>query len=307
MNNMRRLEEILEECVTAHLEGRRSINESLSLYPSYARDLEPLLRTAATVTSTLGGFTPPAHIQQRGLHRFISAARDRRNLKALAGSSRSGWLTGLWSQHRMAFSGAAAALAVIAIAVSALAFSGGLGNDGDGRTSVSTDAPGETVLVTPEIVDDLQDRLRDIQSRLDQNQAVDPAKIIELTDKLQLLTTAPAADIEESRAEIEAVLNTAASQLDEIAQTQPDSAVAATEGGEVVRDVAGGFNIPLPSTPVIATDPPTPAPSGEPTAPPTDAPAAPPTAAPTEPPTPTTSSETEEDPEIREVPGFSLP
>ena len=57
----RSLEEILEECLSAYLEGRRGIDESLSLYPSLADELEPLLRTAAQNLFNIGTKTDVEH------------------------------------------------------------------------------------------------------------------------------------------------------------------------------------------------------------------------------------------------------
>ena len=74
----RRLEEILEECLSAHLEGRRSVEESLSLYPSLARELEPLLRTAAEMVEGLGGGQPRWLVLEESRQRFLAAAAARR-------------------------------------------------------------------------------------------------------------------------------------------------------------------------------------------------------------------------------------
>jgi hypothetical protein len=75
-------EEILEECLSALLEGRRSVKESLSLYPAWRGRLEPLLRAAEEVAA---GFDegPPPQARQRGLQRFLEAARTRRRLRKI--------------------------------------------------------------------------------------------------------------------------------------------------------------------------------------------------------------------------------
>ncbi len=53
-------EEILEECLSALLEGRRSIEESLSLYPAWRARLEPLLRAADEIAAGLDETPPPS-------------------------------------------------------------------------------------------------------------------------------------------------------------------------------------------------------------------------------------------------------
>jgi hypothetical protein len=86
--NARRLEEIFEECVTAYLEGRRSIEQSLSLYPAFAAELAPLLRTAVRLSDGFQKVSPPARAQERGLQRFLTGARARRLRELAAGSRR---------------------------------------------------------------------------------------------------------------------------------------------------------------------------------------------------------------------------
>ena len=75
-------EEILEECLSALLEGRRGVEESLSLYPAWRGRLEPLLRAAEEIAA---GFdqTPPSRARERGLQRFLEAARIRRRLRKI--------------------------------------------------------------------------------------------------------------------------------------------------------------------------------------------------------------------------------
>ena len=77
-----KFEEIFDECLSALLEGRRTVEESLSLYPAWRGRLEPLLR-AAEETAAAYDQTPPPFAQQRGLHRFLDAARTRRRLREI--------------------------------------------------------------------------------------------------------------------------------------------------------------------------------------------------------------------------------
>src|SRR3972149_7199183 len=81
----REFESIFEECLSAHLEGRRSLGESLSLYPSLADELEPLLRTATEVADTLGYYGPSREFQEEVRQRFLAAAAARRRERLGAG------------------------------------------------------------------------------------------------------------------------------------------------------------------------------------------------------------------------------
>src|ERR1700693_2176155 len=139
--NARRLEEAFEECVAAYLEGRRSIEESLSLYPAFAAELAPLLRTAVRLSDSFQKVSPPARVQEHGLQRFLADARARRRFRELTASSRKqSWLTGFWGQHRLAFGGAVALVAVLVIAVgSATMLTNGGG--GSGPVAFQTAAP----------------------------------------------------------------------------------------------------------------------------------------------------------------------
>src|SRR3990172_5115356 len=75
-------EDIFEECLSALQEGRRSIEESLSLYPAWRGRLEPLLRAAEEASAALDA-TPPLNVKERGLQRFLDAARARRCLRQM--------------------------------------------------------------------------------------------------------------------------------------------------------------------------------------------------------------------------------
>ena len=77
----RRLEEVLDECLSACLEGRRTIEETLSLYPALRSDLEPLLRTAVELADKLGTPSPPQ--LERTRDRFLERAQIRRRARDL--------------------------------------------------------------------------------------------------------------------------------------------------------------------------------------------------------------------------------
>ena len=73
-------EDIFEECLSALLEGRRSIKESLSLYPAWRGRLESLLRAGEEIAAGLDE-APSPYARERGLQRFLEAARVKRRLQ----------------------------------------------------------------------------------------------------------------------------------------------------------------------------------------------------------------------------------
>src|SRR3970040_2297709 len=75
-------EDIFEECLSALLEGRRSIEQSLSLYPAWRARREPRRRPAEEVSAGLDE-TPPLYVKERGLQRFLDSARARRRLRQM--------------------------------------------------------------------------------------------------------------------------------------------------------------------------------------------------------------------------------
>ena len=79
----RQFEEILDECISAYLSGRRDVEHSLSLYPSIARELEPLLRAAADTADTFREINPSARVQERIRVKIQRAAAERAAARAL--------------------------------------------------------------------------------------------------------------------------------------------------------------------------------------------------------------------------------
>jgi hypothetical protein len=297
--NARRLEEAFEECVTACLEGRRSIEESLSLYPAFAAELAPLLRTAVRLSDSFQKISPPARVQERGLQRFLADARARLRLRELtAGSRRQSWLAGFWGQHRLGFAGAAALVAVLAIAVGSATMltSGG---DGDSVFQLSTASP---VPPTPEAVAKIQTQISIIQGKVDRGEQVSPENISLLSDATSKLT---ASEVQQSKGQVQAVLQAASSLVTNIAASQPEVAPQAQQAQNTIRDVASSLGVPLAST----TPPPsgTPGATAQPTSVPTSASPTPvPTLAPTPAPTVATATaapEPTDTPVERELPG----
>jgi hypothetical protein len=283
--NARRLEEAFEECVTACLEGRRSIDESLSLYPSFAAELAPLLRTAVRLSDSFQKVSPPARVQERGLQRFLADARARRRLRELtAGTRKQGWLAGFWGQHRLAFAGAATLVAVLAIAGGSAAMLAG--GAGDGGPTVLNVSPSPTPLrPTPEAVANIQNQINLIRDKQARAQPVQPEDLDNLRTAINQLTTAQPKD------QVTPVLQDAAALVTNLVQQQPEVAQQAQQAHQVIRDVAGGLGIDLNATPT-ASLPSTPIPSGtsETPTPTSGSPTAVPTAAPTPEPTGTTAT-----------------
>ncbi len=116
-------EEILEECLSALLEGRRSVEESLSLYPAWRGRLEPLLRAAEEIAAGFDQTLPP-QARERGLQRFLEAARVRRRLGKILSSqpARASW----WQW-------APAGLAAVIVIGAAAFLSANLMAEGEGR------------------------------------------------------------------------------------------------------------------------------------------------------------------------------
>lgn len=94
-------EEILEECLSALLEGRRGVDESLSLYPAWRGRLEPLLRAAEEMAAAFDQ-TPPPQARERGLQRFLEGARTRRRLRAILSPQTTGASWWRWAPASLA-------------------------------------------------------------------------------------------------------------------------------------------------------------------------------------------------------------
>jgi len=166
----RRFEEILEECLSAQLEGRRSIEESLSLYPSMARELEPLLRTASNISHAFEALTPPSYLQERGRLRFLTASSERRRARNIARGvwgfdrTRRPWNFRQWG---LLGSGVAAVLALLV--AGSLLLLGGSGGHGAGRSAVGHQTtPASSPTQNSEFVANLnsfQDTLRQIKDK----------------------------------------------------------------------------------------------------------------------------------------------
>lgn len=279
----RRLEEILEECLSAYLDGRRSIEESLSLYPSFAPQLEPLLRTATSITTTLKANAPAAHVQQRGLNRFLSDARARNNIKSLRVSgAQPGRFSIIWQKYRLGFAGAGMAVLILAASIGGTAV---LGGGSSGGTVENFDTS------TPAVVTNLQEQLDTVRAKR-ASQQLTADDIFQLREAAADLRDAPESDIDPSIDTIGKALTDADDFFSEIIATDPDLAQPAQDAQVIIRGVAADIGATLGSPTVAATPEvtpiptpePTPAQTPEPTPAPTPEPTAAPTPEPTEPP-----------------------
>ena len=71
----KRLEDVFAECLTAVLEGRRSVEECLTLYPDLAEKLRPLLATALDLRSAYA-VNPPPPFAEAARRRFAEATQQ---------------------------------------------------------------------------------------------------------------------------------------------------------------------------------------------------------------------------------------
>jgi hypothetical protein len=289
----KRLEEIFEECVTAYLEGRRSIQESLSLYPAFADELAPLLQTAVQLNESFRKVQPPARVQERGRHRFLADARARRQVRSLTRRESRGWLAGLWGQHRLGLAAAAGAVAVLAVAVTGAAML----NDGSGNGGSVQDVPSASAPPASLAVSNIQIQTTTIKYKVKSGQPVAAEEIADLQEAAKALSaTAVAGD--HNLAAVEQALREADAVLNDVAIAQPAVANQAQEAKDVLRGVASELGValetltpapvtptpePVTPTPEPATPTPEPEPTPEPTPVPTEVPTPEPTPTPANP------------------------
>ncbi len=172
----RKLEEIFEECLSALLEGRRSIEESLSLYPSLADELEPLLRAAAEIAPAFH-YDPPAGYREEARQRFLAAAAARRGRQqAGAGDELRSW----WRWGAVV-AAATAGLSVLAL-VNATLMDGGGGGGFPAPVSVRlitpTPPPAAVNLEMP--LQRAKANLATLETAVEQERPVAPALIREV-------------------------------------------------------------------------------------------------------------------------------
>src|SRR5438093_4659337 len=102
-----RQDEIFEDCLSALLEGRRTVAESLALYPGLANHLGPLLETAAGVSQDLRHQPlPKAEVKEQIRQRLMVGKRTPQRNSATSVP----WLDG-----RCAFLGSALVVVVASL------------------------------------------------------------------------------------------------------------------------------------------------------------------------------------------------
>ncbi|MFQ6020358.1 MAG: hypothetical protein ACE5KW_06335, partial [Dehalococcoidia bacterium] len=258
----RKIDSVLEECLSGLLEGRLSIEECKALYPDLARELEPLLRTALDLSSAYQ-LDPSPDFARRAHIRFLQACASHR-----APPQPEAW--GLWRRASIALS-AALSLAILALVGTTL-----LKEDNNGGSLLSIN----TVSAQTERA---RANLETLESALRQGQAPHPAVIHELqVATSQLVALAEAGNIApEEVASVVDVANKQQSLLTEVRDQLPaesqDEADQALAGSEEILELVGVTPTPS-STPAVG---PSPSPSFPPTPAPTPTPALSPTPKPT--------------------------
>src|SRR5947199_8557685 len=245
----RRLDEVLDDCLSACLEGRRSIEESLSLYPSVRQELEPLLRTAVEVADTLSGASPPEHIEERGRQEFLTSASVRQRAKLLTYDLN-------FPQRAGEFAGRRRRLLLLAAFAVGLAVAGTFA----AKLEMSSDGTsGGTALVpsplTP-VVGNLRDAQQQLWRRANQGVDVSPEMIRALSKTTTALDSEVGNFVEvdaQARVELERTIADQYLLLHLIANTQPaPTAPEARRALGVTRQVARSWRIDLPQVPPAA-------------------------------------------------------
>lgn len=264
----RRFDEVLEECLAAQLEGRRTVEESLSLYPSLASELEPLLRAAASLTDAFQRASPPAYIVELGRDRFLAAARARTR----AGMARTRHQGGPWGLRLWGTVGAAAAAALAAAAVGIAALLGA-GGDGKEPTSVGSQNTGPAPAVLN--LSDWQQAHQHLKEAASRGAAVPQADL----ETIKAVTEGwkgvdPASLSEAERHELEQAVRQQYETLTVLTAGQPGplppDEIVSVLG--TTKEVAEKLGLELPAfSPAPGTPVETPAPQPEPTATPSPA------------------------------------
>jgi hypothetical protein len=223
-------EEILEECLSALLEGRRSIEDSLSLYPAWKGRLEPLLRAAEEIAAGLDE-TPLPYVKERGLQRFLEAARTRRRLRQILPSQEAG--TPWW---RWASTGVAAVVVIGVLTVMSATLMAENGERLGGRVGAtlfgSTPTPTVPKAVAQTPLERVQKQVADLEDSVRHGEPVEPALLAELEDASNDLAADLAGPAEMGLVERAAVVSTASRQYDLLHALQGQSSTAPAQAVE---------------------------------------------------------------------------
>lgn len=256
----RKFEEIFEECLSALLEGRRSVEESLSLYPSLANELEPLLRAAAEIAPAFDS-RPPDAVQEEGRQRFLTAARLRRQ-RALAAAPPA---PAPWWQWAPLAAGATATLGVLALLGATLMNEGGGGFSDRVTVRLATPAPSPSPATLGAPLAQARVQLEALETAVLQGQPVEPTVIRELRDanrqmaaRLDDLSTVRDRDLAAARS----LASRQYCLLSEIReQVPPAQAADVAETLAATEEVLERLGVPVPESSSTPQATPTPSPS----------------------------------------------
>jgi hypothetical protein len=277
---------VLDECLSAYLDGRRSIDESLSLYPSLRPQLEPLLRTAVDLAESLQAESPPPYIVERGRQRFLESAANRRRAYELTRDiPLSRLMSRAWGRAQWAVAAGAFAVTIFVVAFSARALDSGSRDPAPQAQVILDDSP-------PAVSD-----LRETQERL-RVQTIENGHVSSGTIRRLVATTSEletqVADFgsldERSQQQLQQALGYQYLLLNLVIDTQPRAvAPAAREALGLTEDLAEEWGLELPDLPpaVSATPSAFPSASAGPSATPDPSPGPSTTPQPSESPTPT--------------------
>ena len=262
----REFEEILDECISAYLSGTRSVEESLSLYPSIARELGPLLRAAADTADTFQEFRPSAQAQERIRLKILQAANERAAARALTrqidGFSPDPKRTSAWWIAVPVSAGVAVAMVAGAV------FFAGQSSDEPNRSAL-------TVVERPEFSSQLGEARRQLdalQVKAASGEDVTAADIEALVGATRRLAENEPSALEAT--EQEDVQDFLVEQVELLAELNEDSEVESKDIEDALEETvsaAAALGVPVPPTPDIeppasasASPSPTPAADGTP-------------------------------------------
>jgi hypothetical protein len=246
----KRLDEVLDDCLSAYLEDRRSIEESLSLYPALRPELEPLLRTAVEVADTFRESSPPESVEERGRQEFLTSASVRQRAKLLTYDLN-------FAQRVRGAAGRRRRLLIVAALAIGLAAAGTVAAKLETSSSNSSQ---EAALVAPSPltpkVGDLRDAQQQLWRRANQGVDVSPEMIRALSKTTTVLDSQVgefSALDSQARVELERAIADQFLLLHLIANTQPaPTAPEARRALGVTQQVAQGWGIDLPQVPPAA-------------------------------------------------------
>lgn len=255
----RRLEEVLNECLSACIERRRTIEESLSLYPALRPDLEPLLRTAAELPDKFS--TPAPHLLERGRARFLESAQIRRRARDLTRDiATTRRMANVWGRTQWGLLAAAFVAFFLVVAFSASAL------DSD---SPESSPQAQVILYSrPPAVTDLRQAQEQLRVQTVGDGAVSPRLILALAQTTTELHSQVQdfADLDgRSQLELERTIGYQYLLLHLVLDTQPRAiAPQAREALNLTENLAEEWGVQLPAVPPAASATPSTSPSATP-------------------------------------------